>query len=107
MIIGPPPKAYNKSMQVHAFVKPGRQRESLGWDGVQLIAVVQAPPVEGAANERLVVVLADWLGLGKSQISVVKGWTSRYKTLEIGVDAATFEDAVSVLPRVPRQDKLL
>lgn len=94
-------------MQVHAFVKPGRQRESLGWDGVQLVAVVQAPPVEGAANERLILVLAGWLGVGKSQIAVVKGWTSRYKTLEVGVDQVEFDEAVSVLPRVPRQDKLL
>jgi len=79
----------------------------LGWDGVQLIAVVAAPPVEGAANERLVVVLAGWLGIAKSQISVVKGWTSRYKTLEIGVGEAAFQEAVNSLPRVPRQDKLL
>lgn len=94
-------------MQVHAFVKPARKRESLGWDGVQLVAVVQAPPVEGAANERLVLVLADWLGLSKGQVAVVKGWTSRYKTLEIGIDQVDFDGAVSVLPRVPRQDKLL
>lgn len=94
-------------MQIHAFVKPGRQQESLGWDGVQLIAVVQAPPVEGAANERLILVLAGWLGVSKSQITVIKGWNSRYKTLEIGVDRVDFDTAVSVLPRVPRQDKLL
>jgi hypothetical protein len=94
-------------MQVHSFVKPGRKRESLGWDGVQLIAVVQAPPVEGAANERLVLVLADWLGIGKSQVAVVKGWTSHYKTLDIMVDEVAFQAAVKVLPRLPRQDKLL
>ena len=94
-------------MQVHAFVKPGRKRESLGWDGVQLIAVIQAPPVEGAANERLVLVLADWLGIGKSHVAVVKGWTSRYKTLDIMVDEGAFQEAVNVLPRLPRQDKLL
>lgn len=79
----------------------------MGWDGVQLIAVVQAPPVEGAANERLILVLAGWLGVSKSQITVIKGWNSRYKTLEIGVDRVDFDTAVSVLPRVPRQDKLL
>ena len=93
-------------MQVHAVVKPGHKRESLGWDGVQLIAVVQAPPVEGAANERLVVVLASWLGLSKSQVRVVKGWTSRYKTLEIEVDAAIFQAAIDILPCLPRQDTL-
>jgi uncharacterized protein (TIGR00251 family) len=93
-------------MQVHALVKPGRKRESLGWDGERLVVVVQAPPVEGAANERLVVVLADWLGLGKSQVAVVKGWTSHHKTLEIGVAGAAFALAVELLPRVPRQDQL-
>ena len=93
-------------MQVHVLVKPGRKRESLGWDGVQLIAAVLAPPVEGAANERLVMVLADWLGLSKSRVAVVKGWTSHHKTLEVGIAPAVFQKAVDLLPRVPRQDQL-
>ena len=93
-------------MQVHALVKPGRKRESLGWDGEKLVVVVQAPPVEGAANERLTQVLADWLGLAKSRVAVVKGWTSRHKTLEIRVETAVFQVAVDLLPRVPRQDQL-
>lgn len=94
-------------MQVHAFVKPGRKRESLGWDGRQLVADVQAPPVEGAANERLVMMLANWLKLGKRRVEVVKGWTSRNKTLEIEIDPDVFGAAVSALPQVPRQDELL
>jgi len=93
-------------MQVHVLVKPGRRRESLGWDGEQLIAAVQAPPVEGAANVRLVEILASWLGLGRSQVAVVKGWTSRHKTLEMGVEPGAFRVAVEGLPRVPRQDQL-
>jgi len=79
----------------------------LGWDGHQLVVGVQAPPVEGAANIRLVEVMANWLGLGKSQIVVVKGWTSRHKTLAIEVDSDVFLAAVNALPRVPRQDTLL
>jgi len=94
-------------MQVHVLVKPGRKKESLGWDGHQLIAGVQAPPVEGAANVRVVEVVASWLGLGKSQATVAKGWTLRHKTLTIEIDPAKFQTAVGALPQVPRQDTLL
>ncbi len=93
-------------MKIHALVKPGRKRESLGWDGERLIVVVQAPPVEGAANERLVEMLADWLGLSKSRVAVVKGWTSPHKTLEIGAQEMVVRRAAELLPRLPRQEQL-
>ena len=89
------------------FVKPGRKQESLAWDGKALIVGVKAPPVEGAANKRLVEVLAKWLRLGKSQVQLTKGHTSRHKTLEIEVDAGEFEAAVNALPRPPEQQQLL
>lgn len=57
-------------------------------DGV-LQARVAAPPVDGAANEALVRLLADALGLPASRLSVVVGATSRRKVIDVeGLDAS-------------------
>ncbi len=42
-----------------------------------------APPVDGAANEALVELLAEQLGLPKRHISIIRGATGRQKTVEI------------------------
>jgi len=42
-----------------------------------------APPVDGAANEALVALLAEQLGLPKRHISIVRGASSRQKIVEI------------------------
>lgn len=93
-------------MRVHVFAKPGRCAASLAWDGVELVAAIPAPPVEGAANRELVTVLADWLKLRRRQVRVVKGLTSRHKTCEIEISPADWQAAVNALPRLPRAEKL-
>jgi len=45
----------------------------------QLKIAVQAPPVEGRANEALIAFLADLFGVAKSAIAVVSGELSRSK----------------------------
>jgi uncharacterized protein (TIGR00251 family) len=47
---------------------------------------VQSPPVEGAANNRLVRFLSGILGVSKSKIRIIGGEKSRDKTLEIDGD---------------------
>ncbi len=42
-----------------------------------------APPIDGRANETLIRFLADRLEIAPSLISIVKGHTSKHKTLEI------------------------
>lgn len=42
-----------------------------------------APPLDGRANEALIRFLADRLEIAPSLISIVKGHTSKHKTLEI------------------------
>jgi len=42
-----------------------------------------APPVDGAANDALVSLLAERLGIAKRDISVVHGATSRQKIVEV------------------------
>lgn len=44
---------------------------------------VQSPPVEGAANRRLIQFLSARLGVSKSKIRIIGGGKSRDKVLEI------------------------
>lgn len=44
---------------------------------------VTAPPVEGAANEACIKLLADELGLKKSQLEISSGAKSRRKTVTV------------------------
>jgi len=55
----------------------------------QLRARVAARPVDGAANEALIRLLAAELGVARGRISIVGGATARLKVVEIeGFDAA-------------------
>jgi len=50
---------------------------------------ITAPPVEGAANEAVVRLVAEALGVPRRQVRLVSGTTGRRKILEIeGVTAA-------------------
>jgi len=63
---------------------PGAPRsEVCGWLGTQLKVKVQAPPVEGKANEVLVRFLAEALGLPRRNVELLRGDTSRQKVLRI------------------------
>ena len=65
-------------------VNPRSSRNEItGWQGDVLGVKVIAPPVEGAANKACVELLADRLGVKKSQIALVSGATSREKVFEI------------------------
>jgi uncharacterized protein len=76
--------------------KPRARAEGLerGGDG-QLVVRVRAPPVEGAANERIVAVLAELLGLRKSELRIVRGESSRHK--ELSVTGLTLDELVARL----------
>ena len=60
-------------------------------DGVRdgrLVVKVTAPPVDAAANEAVVALLADEFDMPKRQITIVLGATGRSKTVELaGVTA--------------------
>jgi uncharacterized protein YggU (UPF0235/DUF167 family) len=53
------------------------------------------PPIDGAANEALVALLADRLHIPKRAIQIVRGATSRQKTVEI--DGLTLDELRSRL----------
>lgn len=57
--------------------------EVVGWLGDALKVKVHAPPVEGRANAALCEFLADTLDLPRRAVTVLRGDTSRQKTLRI------------------------
>ena len=57
--------------------------------GTELRVKVTAPPVDAAANEALVRLLADTLDCPRNRVALVRGHTSRHKVMRIiGITAA-------------------
>lgn len=79
-------------------VKPRASREGVG--PVQadcLVVSVNAPPVDGKANEAVVRVLAETFGVPRSAVTIVRGETGRKKTVRIaGVTAVAVARVVGV-----------
>ena len=51
--------------------------------GNELRIKVTAPPVDDAANQALIELLADVLDCARSQVDLVRGHTARHKTIKI------------------------
>jgi uncharacterized protein (TIGR00251 family) len=65
-------------------VQPRASRsEVAGRHGTALRVRLQAPPVDGAANEALVELLAGSLGVRSRDVSIVAGAASRAKVVEV------------------------
>jgi uncharacterized protein len=77
-------------------VKPRASRDRLeGWvDGVLQVRLT-APPVEGAANEALIRLVARGLGVPKGRVAVATGDRSRNKVL--AVDGLTLDEVKTLL----------
>lgn len=60
--------------------------------GLTAEIALAAPPVDGAANEELVAVLAEVLGVSKRAVRIAVGAGSKHKLVDIdGLDAADVE----------------
>lgn len=59
------------------------KKEIAGVEGNTIKIKLTAPPVEGAANEQLIELLSGTLGIKKGNIEIVKGDSSKYKTVKI------------------------
>ena len=77
------------SVRFDVHLQPRASRsEIVGEHGGALRVRVAAPPVDGAANEALVDLLARALGVPRRDVRIVGGATSRRKVVEVdGVDA--------------------
>lgn len=79
-------------------VVPGSSRDEIvGWLGDAIKVKVKAPPEKGRANEAVVALLAERLGVDVSTISVVSGHGSPAKIVAVdGMDDAAMQ---RVFPR--------
>lgn len=71
-------------VSISVRVHPGAKRSELtGFSGDMWQVKVAAPPVKGKANAELIVLLSQVLDLSKSNITIVRGATSRSKIIAI------------------------
>ena len=82
-------KIYARSVRFPVRLQPKSSKNEIG--AVQNGALkvrVTAPPVEGAANEALVKLLAEFLDVPRRAVTIVSGGASRNKVVEVsGIDA--------------------
>lgn len=77
-------------MVIRIKVKPGSKTDELVAEADGTLKVkIRAQPIEGKANKYLVEYLAGVLGIPKSKVTLLKGETNSFKTLEIDADEAT------------------
>ncbi len=83
---------------IHVHVQPGAGRSAVvGRHGDALKVRVAAPPVEGRANEATEALLAEALGVARSDLELTSGATSRSKRYRLrGVEAAEVEKRLRV-----------
>ena len=81
--------------RLNVKVVPGSSRDQIvGWLGNALKIKVTAPPEKGRANEAVVAMLAERLGIGTDDIMVVSGHSSPSKVLSIeGMNDESIEKA--------------
>jgi uncharacterized protein len=78
-------------------VQPRASRNALcGLQGSELKVAVTAPPVDAAANDAVIALLARTLGLPQRAVTLVRGQTSRHKLLRL--QAITAPAAARLLP---------
>jgi len=73
------------SARIAVKVVPGSSRDQIvGWLGDALKIKVMAPPEKGRANEAVVELLAEKLGINAADIEVTSGHSSPSKVVAIG-----------------------
>jgi uncharacterized protein len=78
-------------------VTPRASRNQIvGVEGGALKIKLTAPPVEGAANAALIQVIAEWLGVRKSVVSIRSGDQTRQKLVR--VEGVSREQVLQALP---------
>jgi uncharacterized protein len=87
-------------VRLTVHVQPGASRtEVAGTHGDAIKVRLAAPPVDGRANEALLRFLADRLGIPLRALTLVRGSSSRTKTVEID-GVAVAEVSRVLLPNV-------
>ncbi len=96
---GTPWRCGAEGLTLKIRLTPGSSRDSIegtGQFGSETVirARVRAVPDKGKANDALVRLVAGWLGIGVSAVSLVSGGKSRLKSVLVRGDARLLEDSV-------------
>lgn len=71
-------------VRVAARVQPRSAHERvIRGHGPALKIQVTAPPVDGAANQAVIALLAKWLGVPRRSVAIVQGLSGRHKVVEV------------------------
>ena len=74
----------NKSLALNVYVQPRASKNRLvGMHGSAIKICVTAPPLENKANDAVIHLIADILGVPKSSVSIKSGRQSRTKKVLI------------------------
>lgn len=86
-------------------VQPGARRSALAgeWDGLPRLAV-RARAQGGRANDELVALVAELFGLRPSAVRLVRGHSSRTKTLRLALAPAAARPRLEALRGNPAED---
>jgi uncharacterized protein (TIGR00251 family) len=77
-------KPHSDGVLLSVKVQPRASRNEIGEPlGDTLRIRVTAPPIDSAANDAVVKLLAGALGIGRGSVEVVRGRTSRHKLIRI------------------------
>lgn len=72
-------------MKVSVLVKPNSKKEGVTESaGGVLIVRVNAPPIDGKANDRVIAILAKHFKVSKSSVELVHGAAGKKKIFKIG-----------------------
>ena len=78
-------KAHADGVYLAVKLQPRASKNEIGEAlGEELKIKVTTPPVDAAANQALVDLLAEKLGCSRGAVKIVKGQTSRHKSVWIG-----------------------
>ncbi len=70
-------------MRTNVRVIPRSSTNEISQEGDSFKVRITAPPVDGAANEALLKLLAERLGIQKRSLQIVLGTTGRHKIIQI------------------------
>ncbi len=70
-------------MKIKVKVIPNAKHPSIEQRGDEIVVKVDAPPIKGKANKRLIEILANHFGVKKSKIRILSGEHSREKIIEM------------------------
>jgi uncharacterized protein len=71
-------------LKLTATIKPNSKKNEVTWTGENTITIrVTVPPIEGKANEKVIELLSDFFRKPKRLISIVAGFKSKTKIIEI------------------------